>query len=373
MNKKGEGERAVINGHHDAQIFQSLLDDFIEKYVLCMECRLPEIDMLVSKKGLVKATCKACGWRGKLDNGHKLATYISKNPPSSGVGFADDKPDKPPKAAKPMTREEDGDHNATSDQSQTDHEAKNPAIETKGEVGGEDEAEEQQEDKGRKCEDESGQAKDTMPRKGKKEQKDQKEKKGKKTLGATASGSDRKESDEKEDEQEDEEDLRYDGRLMSGVVRECVELVEKSDNITVDKMYEEVRAQQVTRGFDNQLRMYVVVSALFPDGTLSAKGVKHRAKFIKAFITNGGLPFAAWIWGFEAYLAANPRATKAWAMTLKTLYDAELAEEEAILEYFKGQHDGPGFDASKKAAAPFIQWLEASEEGSDDDTVDEDR
>merc|ERR1712113_1287706 len=102
-------------------------------------------------------------------------------------------------------------------------------------------------------------------------------------------------------------------------------------------------------------------------GTLSAKGIKHRSKAIKEFITNGRSFFAEWIWGFEAYLVANPSATKAWAMSLKALYDADLVEEEQILEYFKGQHDSPGFDASKKAAAPFVKWLETSEEGSDED------
>merc|ERR1712039_929379 len=57
-----------------------------ERYVLCIGCHLPEIDMVV-KKGMIVATCKACGWNGELDNQHKLATYIVKNPPSTGIGF----------------------------------------------------------------------------------------------------------------------------------------------------------------------------------------------------------------------------------------------------------------------------------------------
>merc|ERR1712083_34033 len=113
-NKKGEGERAVINGHHGTPIFQRLLDDFIEKYVLCMGCHLPEIDMVVNKKGLVVAICKACGWNEKLDNCHKLATYISKNPPSSGIGFDEGKKNKKP-------REHDGDHATNSGLSEMEH------------------------------------------------------------------------------------------------------------------------------------------------------------------------------------------------------------------------------------------------------------
>merc|ERR1712151_1325453 len=49
-------------------------------------CNLPEIDMVV-RKGIIVATCKACGWHGDLDNQHKIATYICKNPPGTGIGF----------------------------------------------------------------------------------------------------------------------------------------------------------------------------------------------------------------------------------------------------------------------------------------------
>merc|ERR1712139_376562 len=80
-DKVGEGERAIVNGAHQTDIFQTLLDKFLDKYVLCENCRLPEIDMAV-KKGIIRGSCKACGWGGELDNGHKLATFIQKNPPS---------------------------------------------------------------------------------------------------------------------------------------------------------------------------------------------------------------------------------------------------------------------------------------------------
>merc|ERR1712146_550151 len=85
-NKEGEGERAIVNGHHDTQVFQDMLDVFIKKYVCCEGCHLPEIAMAV-KKGSIVGLCLACGWSGKLDNNHRLATFIIKNPPDeSGHG-----------------------------------------------------------------------------------------------------------------------------------------------------------------------------------------------------------------------------------------------------------------------------------------------
>merc|ERR1711870_175602 len=114
-NNKKEGERVVVKGHHDTPVFQTLVDKFIEKYVLCAGCNLPEIDMVVNKKGLIVATCKACGWNGELDNRHKLATYISKNPPGSGIGFDEEKGKKTKeerqkeRAKKALTKDDDGD------------------------------------------------------------------------------------------------------------------------------------------------------------------------------------------------------------------------------------------------------------------------
>merc|ERR1712217_11765 len=80
-NKAGEGERAVVNGHHDTVVFQQMLDKFIDTYVLCKNCHLPEIDLIV-KKGWISAKCAACGWNGDLDNNHRIANFILTNPPN---------------------------------------------------------------------------------------------------------------------------------------------------------------------------------------------------------------------------------------------------------------------------------------------------
>merc|ERR1712122_52216 len=111
---------------------------------------------------------------------------------------------------------------------------------------------------------------------------------------------------------------------------------------------------------------YVVVSALFPSGSLDGQGLKDRVKFVSVFVAKGSMLFVEWIWGFEAYLAANPRAAKTWAMMLKVLYDADLAEEEDFLEHYgDGDCDNPGFAASRKAAKPFLEWLAQESDSSD--------
>mmetsp|Transcript_153299 Transcript_153299/g.270528 ORF Transcript_153299/g.270528 Transcript_153299/m.270528 type:complete len:230 (-) Transcript_153299:120-809(-) len=79
-NNVGTGERAIVNGHHDTHVFQTMLDKFIEKYVLCQKCKLPEIDLIL-KRGMISAKCAACGWAGDLDNNHRIASFIMNNPP----------------------------------------------------------------------------------------------------------------------------------------------------------------------------------------------------------------------------------------------------------------------------------------------------
>merc|ERR1712118_430812 len=80
-------EKSIVNGAHETSTGQQLIDKFIDKFVLCPNCKLPETDMLV-KKGFLMAGCKACGWQGDLDNAHKLVKFIITNPPGSeAAGF----------------------------------------------------------------------------------------------------------------------------------------------------------------------------------------------------------------------------------------------------------------------------------------------
>ncbi|POV97086.1 hypothetical protein PSHT_10073 [Puccinia striiformis] len=77
-------DRYIINGAHQADRLRELLDVFIDKFVLCSNCKNPETELLiVGKEELIWRDCKACGHRGVVDNRHKLCTFILKNPPES--------------------------------------------------------------------------------------------------------------------------------------------------------------------------------------------------------------------------------------------------------------------------------------------------
>ena len=73
--------RYIVNGAHEAEKLQNILDGFITKFVLCPECENPETDLSVSRDLTIWRACKACGHRATCDMLHKLSTFIQKNPP----------------------------------------------------------------------------------------------------------------------------------------------------------------------------------------------------------------------------------------------------------------------------------------------------
>lgn len=79
-----KNERFIVNGSHDSAKLQDLLDGFIRKFVLCPECDNPETELIVStKRNTISQGCKACGYHGLLEFNHKLNTFILKNPPAN--------------------------------------------------------------------------------------------------------------------------------------------------------------------------------------------------------------------------------------------------------------------------------------------------
>jgi len=76
-------DKSVVNGAHTAKDLANLLTKFIEIFILCPNCHLPETTMTV-KKG-IKVDCAACGFNEVLRTDHKLSTYILKNPPAASA------------------------------------------------------------------------------------------------------------------------------------------------------------------------------------------------------------------------------------------------------------------------------------------------
>lgn len=83
---KEEDDRYLVNGAHQQSELQDSLDGFISKFVLCGACKNPETQITIKGKDFLQKDCKACGRITDVDLRHKLSSYILKNPPPTTSG-----------------------------------------------------------------------------------------------------------------------------------------------------------------------------------------------------------------------------------------------------------------------------------------------
>jgi len=121
-------DRWIINGAHEASKLQDYLDGFINRYVLCKDCKNPETVVNI-KDGDITLDCKACGTITRVDLRHKLASFILKNQPKKG------KKDKSAKKAERKARKE-AEKNGTADDDDADDHAS--PMDSGSDQGGDD-------------------------------------------------------------------------------------------------------------------------------------------------------------------------------------------------------------------------------------------
>ncbi|KAK7401239.1 hypothetical protein VNO78_12569 [Psophocarpus tetragonolobus] len=80
-----------VNGAHDTAKLAGLLENFIKKYVQCYGCGNPETEILITKNQMIQLKCAACGFVSDVDMRDKLTTFIVKNPPEVKKGSKDKK------------------------------------------------------------------------------------------------------------------------------------------------------------------------------------------------------------------------------------------------------------------------------------------
>tara|TARA_B100000575_G_scaffold294576_1_gene311675 strand:+ start:5281 stop:5778 length:498 start_codon:yes stop_codon:yes gene_type:complete len=67
----------ILNGHHIISDINNSLNKYIDIFVICPKCNLPEIPKYKVKNKTIKMKCLACGNRYTLDStDHKLCSFI---------------------------------------------------------------------------------------------------------------------------------------------------------------------------------------------------------------------------------------------------------------------------------------------------------
>ncbi|GMH31341.1 hypothetical protein Nepgr_033184 [Nepenthes gracilis] len=369
-----------VNGAHDTAKLAGLLENFIKKYVQCYGCGNPETEILISKNQMIALKCAACGHVSDVDMRDKLTAFILKNPPEPKKGSKDKKAMR--RAEKERLKE------------------------------GEAADEEQKKLK-----------KDTVKKKPSKEGASKVATTKKKTQGSdeehSPAGS---QSDENEiaavDEGDDDVQWQTDTSLeaarqriqeqLNAVTSEMVMLSTDEEKSSGKKSPEREPKLEVTSNNGaqstedsspvlvskikeflkkcssaSQLKSYLgslsasnqelVMDALFEalcDGVEKgfAKVVAAKKNYLAAAIQDDGSQLAL-LHSIESFFGkSSAEAAKEAALVLKTLYDADLLEEEYILEWYSRGCAGKNKGCSIwKNVKPFVEWLQSAESESEEE------
>jgi translation initiation factor 5 len=301
--------------------------------------------LIVNKDGQIIRDCKACGQRTNVDLGHKLSGYIVKNPPKK------EKKSKSSGKGKKGKKDKDGDSPKDS--------GSEALEEDMGIDGGSD---------------------DELTKRIRAEAKD---------LPTNGNGSTLKDDDWAVDMSEkaikaraqnlpddlkkalviEGEDTPYDV-LGKWIVSEKAE---NDGEINDVKVYQ--KAQEL--GIEKKHRTLQVLAQTLFDGNIIKKNqVKAHAGLLKKMITSDRHEKAL-LGGTERFVGIDhPELINSIPSILMAYYEHELATEETITSWGTkaSKKYVPDIQTSKKvrkAAEPFLKWLEEAEDDSEDEDEDE--
>ncbi|ESW11194.1 hypothetical protein PHAVU_008G009700 [Phaseolus vulgaris] len=369
-----------VNGAHETAKLAGLLEIFIKKYVQCYGCGNPETEILITKNQMIQLKCAACGFVSDVDMRDKLTTFIVKNPPEVKKGSKDKKAMR--RAEKERLKEGE-----MADEEQK--KVKKEVIKKKGTSSSKD-----------------GAPKSTSSRK--------------KANGSDedrASPPPRSLADEK-DEAHDNEDVDDDNiqwqtdtslqaarqriqEQLSAVTADMVMLStdepekkekartkvsdnsENGNSLTYRTLVAEVKAN-LNKGVkakelvshlaahpaSAQEKMSALYEALFGgiEKGFAKEAIKKKNYLAAAVAEEEGLQLLLLCAIEEFSCKSTSNALKEVALVLKALYDADVLEEEHIVQWYQKGLKGDNKNSQIwKNAQPFIEWLLNAESESDEE------
>ncbi|XP_059283838.1 eukaryotic translation initiation factor 5-like [Lycium ferocissimum] len=373
---------ALVNGAHETPKLAGLLENFIKKYVQCYGCGNPETEVLITKNQMIQLKCAACGFISNVDMRDKLTTFILKNPPEAKKGSKDKKAMR--RAEKERLKEGEA----------ADEELKKLKKETKKKVSSKDASTKTSSKKKHGGSDEE-----------------------------RASPPRSHVNVKEEDEEDDDDDIQWQTdtsleaaqqRIQEQLNAATAEMVmlstvesEKKKSKAATQSPSPKAATPVTpgnskteNGETNHERLVREVKANLKKGVTSSKLQSFLGSLsgspqevitalYEALLDGIEKGFAKEVLKKKSYLAAvaqdeesqlrllraieafcgksNSVALKEVALVLKALYDADLLEEEYIVQWYN-----KGVAANKdskiwKNVKPFVEWLQSAESESEEE------
>ncbi|KAI2468536.1 domain found in IF2B/IF5-domain-containing protein [Annulohypoxylon bovei var. microspora] len=359
-------DRWIINGAHEASKLQDYLDGFINKFVLCKKCKNPETDVVI-KDGHIVLDCKACGQRTDVDLRLKLSGFILKNQPKKG-GKKDKAERKAARKAKQLAQQNGNKENGQGSGGENSENGSNGTNDKNDDDdAGSDDEFTRKINAAAQVIDAPAEVKDDdwavdMSEKAVKARQSQlpSEFRQKLVLG----GGD-----------EDDEDGEGGGHTVYDTLGDWIqEEAARTGSINkVDDIQIYVKAKDL--GIETKHKtVMVLIQTLFDENVITQ--IPKRAAMLKQMITSerhekallGGLERLLQSEGKEhPELMTSDKIVK----ILHQLYDKDLISEEIIKKWgTKASKKYVDISTSKKirrAAEPFLTWLDEAEEDSDED------
>ncbi|KAI1393904.1 domain found in IF2B/IF5-domain-containing protein [Hypoxylon trugodes] len=360
-------DRWIINGAHDAAKLQDHLDGFINKFVLCKKCKNPETDVVI-KDGHIVLDCKACGQRTDVDLRLKLSGFILKNQPKKG-GKKDKAERKAARKAKQQALQNGNKENGQGSDGKNSENSSNETNDKNDEdddAGSDDEftrkinADAQVIDAPTEVKDDDWAV--DMSEKAVKARQSQlpSEFRQKLVLGG---------ADDEDEDGEGGGHTVYD-TLGDWIQEEATKTgsINKVDDISIY-----VKAKEL--GIETKHKtVLVLVQTLFDENIITQ--IPKRAAMLKQVITTERHEKAL-LGGIERLLSSQGKdhpelmTSDKIVKVLHQLYDKDLVSEEVIQKWgTKASKKYVDLSTSKKirrAAEPFLKWLEEAEEDSDEE------
>lgn len=343
-----EEDRFIVNGSHNSSDLQGLMCRYIELFVLCSNCRLPETHYKI-KGDSISQKCVACGNKDVCDMTHKLSTFILKQ---------------------------------------------HKKLKSEKEKEGKEKKEKKKEKKEKNREGEEREKENEVKEGGSEEKKEKKEKKSKK---------------KKLEEEVVDETLELDTEreaLDSAIDQFRSWLTHNSDTIETitsplspsalkqlrfTQLYEELRSIQNLSSLRPADRLVIFLGGVFPLDCVREKSVCKFKEILHFFVLKKDLIQQRQLISAIEWLIAVRNACQSseiekeiryFPVILKQVYDEDLLEEEVLLEwYYDTLRNDFTMDESilndetlqllKDSSGLFITWLQEADEEEDDEEGEE--
>ncbi|XVE72151.1 hypothetical protein DITRI_Ditri11bG0016000 [Diplodiscus trichospermus] len=376
---------SLVNGSHDTAKLAGLLENFIKKYVQCYGCGNPETEILITKNQMIQLKCAACGFVSDVDMRDKLTTFILKNPPEVKKGSKDKKALR--RAEKERLKEgeaadeeqrklkKDGKKKGSSSKEGT-----GTVSSTKKKAGGSDDdhvspPHSQVDDKEDVDDDDVQWLTDTSAEAARQRIQEQlsavtadmvmlsTNESEKKTKLASKTGNDSNGSSSPRQDTHKAENGNSD-------LHKTLIVEELKANLNKGVSANQLRSLLGSLSGTEQEKMIALLEALF-DGVEKgfAKEVVKKKNYLAAAVTQAEGSQLLLLKAMESFCGkASSSSLKEVALVLKALYDADVLEEEYILQWYqeglKGKNKGSQI---WKNAKPFVDWLQSAESESEEE------